>query len=112
MPQKRLETVPVVRIAVEVRHGVEHARLDGLALLVVQPHDGAPAHGGEDGEVAGVGGCGLYGGAGGGGHGVGCAGARDEGGDDARADVQHDLNTARIQLSSPQVKRWGDVPVR
>ena len=91
MPQEGLQVVPVVGIAVEVCHGVKHARLDGLSALVVQPHDGTPADGGEDGEVACVWGNWLHDGLGGGGHVVRGGRAGDEGGHDTRADVQYDL---------------------
>ena len=89
MPEQRPEVVPVVGIAVEVRHRVEHAGLDCLSTLLEEPHHRAPDDGCEDGELASVwwqrpsrrrrsir---------------IRRLGPREERGDDARADVQDDL---------------------
>ena len=46
----------MVRVAVEVRHRVEHARLNRFSALLEEPHHRAPDDGGEDGELAGIGG--------------------------------------------------------
>ena len=45
----------MVRVAVEVRHRVEHAGLDCLSTLLEEPHHRAPRDGGEDGELTGIG---------------------------------------------------------
>ena len=34
MPKERPQTIPVLGVAIEIDHRVEHARLDALALLV------------------------------------------------------------------------------
>ena len=89
MPEQRPEIVPVVGIAVEVRHRVEHARLDRLSALLEEPHHRAPDDSGEDGELASVwwqrpsrrrGSIRIR-----------RLGPREERGDHARANVQDDL---------------------
>ena len=55
VPKQRLQVIPMVRVPVQVCHGVEHAGLNCLPALLEQPHDSAPADGGEDGELARVG---------------------------------------------------------
>lgn len=48
MPQQCFETIPMFRVPVQVNHGVEHPRLDGLPAFLEQPHNGAPTHSSED----------------------------------------------------------------
>lgn len=90
MPDQRPQAIPFIRVAVEVVHGVPHARLDRLALVVEEPHDSAPRNGGKDRELARVG---LDGACGhpGRGYRAACAWrgavARKDGGNDARDDV-------------------------
>ena len=55
VPEKCLERVPALRIAVKVCHAVVHARLYRLALVFEQPHHQTPREGRECAEITRVG---------------------------------------------------------
>ena len=87
MPEESLEGIPTLRVTVEIGHAVKHARLNRFSPVFKQPHDGAPRKGGKEGEPARIGRDGF--GDAWGGRARGLA-AREEGGNDTRADVQND----------------------
>lgn len=78
--------VPAFALVVKIVHAVDHARLNSLSSVFVQPHDDAPGERCIDGEGLLVGRLGLAFGV------VGrCVGTREETGHDTTAGVEHNL---------------------